>query len=107
MDARDQVQSELQAKGMLSGTAGAGALGAAGGGGAFAPGGLIPGLPHPVPSRPPQGPYLLWLDYGTEGWSLEECETLADCFDYMRSVAHGGKYRITREVKVEIREATA
>lgn len=51
--------------------------------------------------------YTIWLDYNVDGWKPHECETLAECFDLMRSYAHSGDYRITREVDVEIRERPA
>ncbi|MBU8834141.1 hypothetical protein [Mycolicibacterium goodii] len=53
------------------------------------------------------GPYTVWLDYGSEGWHPHECDTLAECFDQMRSFGHSGDYRITRDVHIEIREAAA
>ncbi|MCX2931377.1 hypothetical protein ORI20_13920 [Mycobacterium sp. CVI_P3] len=52
-------------------------------------------------------PYTVWLNYHTEGWHPHECDTLAECFDTMRAMAHGGEYRITRDVDVEIREKAA
>lgn len=48
--------------------------------------------------------YTIWLDYNLEGWQPNDFDTLAECFDLMRSYGHSGGYRITRDVDVEIRE---
>lgn len=46
-------------------------------------------------------PYTVWLNYHTEGWHPTDCDSVADCFQYMRSVGHAGEYRITCPVVVE------
>lgn len=48
--------------------------------------------------------YTIWLDGSSEGWFPYEFNTLAECFDHMRSYAHGGAYRITKPVNVQIIE---
>lgn len=45
--------------------------------------------------------YTVWLNYHTEGWHPEDCGSVKECFDYMRSVGHSGDYRITAPVTVE------
>lgn len=55
--------------------------------------------PEPSPATDP-GKYTLWLDYGCEGWHPYVCDSVADCFDHMRSYGHSGDYRITRPVTV-------
>lgn len=55
--------------------------------------------PEPSPVTDP-GKYTLWLDYGCEGWHPYVCDSVADCFDHMRSYGHSGDYRITRPVTV-------
>jgi hypothetical protein len=59
------------------------------------------------PPRPDPAQYTIWLDGYTEGWHPYEFDTVAECFDHMRSCAHSGPYRITRDVQVEIREVPA
>lgn len=58
-------------------------------------------------AKPPAGAsFTVWMDYRSEGWHPTECATLAECFDAMHNLGHTGGYRITRDVNVEITEAS-
>jgi len=52
--------------------------------------------------------YIVWHDNRTEGWSRsEDLETLADCFNYIRTQTYGHPYLITKPVLhqlVEVKE---
>jgi len=45
--------------------------------------------------------YQLWIDYGCEGWSLYELDTLEECIDYPK---YGQDFTITKEVDISIKE---
>jgi hypothetical protein len=46
-------------------------------------------------------PYLLWINYGTDGWSLSETfDTPEDALEHVRSGgSYGEEFLITKEVK--------
>ena len=39
-----------------------------------------PGPASGVEVAEPQKPYILWINYHTEGWQPTDCDTLADCY---------------------------
>lgn len=63
------------------------------------------GAVHPPwPAGATGGPYTVWMD-NHEGWHPDgPFDTVKECFDAMRAVAHSSDYRITKGVDVEIRE---
>jgi hypothetical protein len=49
--------------------------------------------------------YILWLDYGTEGWQPYYFETLADVAAYIESGhTHGSTIKITKHIPLKIKE---
>jgi hypothetical protein len=49
--------------------------------------------------------YIVWLDYHTEGWKpSEDLETLADCFEWLKSNNYGNPYQITKTVDIQFTE---
>jgi len=45
--------------------------------------------------------YILWIDYGSEWWIKEECDTLQECLLYEK---HWHEFIITKEVLYDITE---
>jgi hypothetical protein len=48
---------------------------------------------------------IVWHDNNFEGWSRsEDLDTLADCFEHIRTMTYGHPYIITRPVMHELIE---
>ncbi len=49
--------------------------------------------------------YILWINYGYEGWSPTEYETLEECLNGAMKNAYGNEFKITKKIDYKITEA--
>jgi hypothetical protein len=50
--------------------------------------------------------YVIWIDYGHDGWAPDEFDSLEECVDYARQMC-AREYTITTPVKIEIKEVVS
>lgn len=48
--------------------------------------------------------YIVWINYGCEGWSPTEFQTLKGAVDYATKNNYGSEFKITKQVEYEISE---
>lgn len=49
----------------------------------------------------PKKQYQVWIDYGSEGWKPEECDTLQQAIDVDK---YGMNWMVTKKVSLNIEE---
>ena len=47
--------------------------------------------------------YIVWKNYGHDGWSPYEFKTLKECVDYILKENYGSEWKITKEIVLEIK----
>lgn len=57
------------------------------------------------PPGEPTKRYIVWLDYGTEGWQPEECDTLEACYRHALAMSTPRFMITSTEIKVAFTEA--
>jgi len=48
--------------------------------------------------------YIVWINYGYEGWSPTEFQTLKGAVDYASKNNYGSEFKITKQVEYDIGE---